>query len=104
MGELSGGDDVVVNGHFEGTLRVDRRVTVGPDGNVHGQIHAREVVVLGRVDGDIFASERAEMTGSASVFGNVHSPKIVIAEGAKLEGSVAMSGAETPVKPAGKSS
>lgn len=91
VGELTGGEDVVVNGRFEGTLRVERRVTVGPRGDVDGEIRAREVIVLGRVKGDVFASERAELTESAAVEGRVQAPKIVIAEGARLQGNVAMS-------------
>ena len=35
--------------------------------------------------------EKAELLASASVQGNVHAPKVIIAEGAQLQGSVAMS-------------
>jgi cytoskeletal protein CcmA (bactofilin family) len=100
VGELTGGEDVVVNGRFEGTLRVERRVTVGPRGDVDGEIRAREVIVFGRVKGDVLASERAELTESAAVEGKVQAPKIVIAEGAKLQGNVAMS-PETASAPGG---
>ncbi|MEO8191116.1 MAG: polymer-forming cytoskeletal protein [Acidobacteriota bacterium] len=101
VGELSGDEDIVVNGRFHGTLRVDRRVTVGPEGEVEGEIHARQVVVGGRVKGDVHASERAELTSSGAVEGSVHAPKVVIAEGARLEGSVAMSKDQTPAAPGG---
>ncbi|MCA1582392.1 MAG: polymer-forming cytoskeletal protein [Acidobacteria bacterium] len=92
VGELFGDEDIVVNGRFHGTLRVDRRVTIGPDGDVEGEIYARQVIVGGRVKGDVHAAERAELTSSGAVEGSVHAPKVVIAEGARLEGSVAMSG------------
>ncbi len=101
VGELSGDEDIVVNGRFHGTLRVDRRVTIGPEGEVEGEIHARQVVVGGRVKGDVHASERAELTSSGAVEGSVHAPKVVIAEGARLEGSVAMSGDKSPAAPGG---
>lgn len=101
MGELSGDEDIVVNGRFQGTLRVDRRVTIGPEGNIEGEIHARQVVVAGRVKGDVHASERAELTSSGAVEGSVHAPKVVIAEGARLEGSVAMSEEKIASAPAG---
>lgn len=90
-GELSGEEDVLVMGHLEGTVRVGERVTVGPGGNVEGDIHAKAVLVQGRVKGQILASERAELSATAVVEGGVESPKVVIAEGARLEGSVAMS-------------
>ena len=79
-------------------------MTVGSDGEVEGEIHARQVVVGGRVRGDVRASERAELTSSGAVEGSVQAPKVVIAEGARLEGSVAMAPEEKPGPPeAGKS-
>jgi cytoskeletal protein CcmA (bactofilin family) len=90
VGEISGEEDVVVLGHLEGTIRVGGRATVGPGGDVEGDVHARTVIVQGRVHGKIFGGERAELTATAVVEGSVEAPKIIIAEGARLEGSVAM--------------
>lgn len=91
VGDLTGDEDVVINGRLEGTIRVERRVTVGPEAHVEGNVRARQVVVSGRVHGEVVAGERAELTSSAVVEGSVQAPKIVIAEGARLEGSVATS-------------
>ncbi len=90
VGEMSSEDDVVVVGRVEGSLRVAQRVTVAPGGEVEGDIHARVILVQGRVHGQIFASEKAELAAASVVEGNVEAPKIVIAEGARLEGTVAM--------------
>ncbi|MFN2386546.1 MAG: polymer-forming cytoskeletal protein [Thermoanaerobaculia bacterium] len=92
VGDLSGDEDIVVNGHFEGRIRVDRStVTVGTGGQLDGDIAARSVVVGGKVRGQITANEKAELLESAIVEGSVQAPKVVIAEGAQLEGNVAMS-------------
>ena len=69
---------------------------MGGTGDLEGDILARSVVVAGKVQGQIVAQERAEMLASAEVRGSVQAPKIVIAEGARLEGSVAMT--QTPVE------
>jgi cytoskeletal protein CcmA (bactofilin family) len=66
-------------------------VTVGGTGDIKGDVLARSVVVAGKVEGQILAQERAELLASAEVKGSVQAPKVVIAEGAKLQGSVAMS-------------
>ena len=95
VGDLSGDEDIIVNGHFEGKIRVERTVTVGTGGQLDGDIAARSVVVGGRVRGQITADEKAELLESAIVEGSVQAPKIVIAEGAQLEGSVAMSSSHT---------
>ncbi len=49
------------------------------------------------MDGQIVAQERAELLASAEVKGSVQAPKVVIAEGARLEGSVAMTQGPTEV-------
>lgn len=91
VGELSGDEDVFVEGRFEGKIRVDRAVSIGSHGDLDADVEARHVLVSGKVRGHIVAAERAELTSSAVVHGSVQAPKIVIAEGARLEGSVAMS-------------
>jgi cytoskeletal protein CcmA (bactofilin family) len=93
VGELQGDEDIVIQGRLEGNAKVDRKVTIAASGEVRGDVHARSVIVGGRVYGQIRAEERAELLASASVEGNVHAPKVVIAEGAQLQGSVAMSAA-----------
>lgn len=91
VGEFTGDEDLVIQGRFEGNIDIRRRVTVAPSGEMKGDIHARSVIVGGRVQGEILADERAELLASASVQGNVNAPKVVIAEGAQLQGTVAMS-------------
>jgi len=90
VGELSGDDDIVVEGRIEGKIRTDRRVTIAASGDVEGDVLARSVLVAGTVRGQILASERAELAASAVVQGTVQAPKVVIAEGAQLQGSVSM--------------
>ena len=90
QGEISGEEDVLIQGFLEGNARVERKVTVAASGEVRGDLEARSVIVAGRVHGQIRAAERAELLATASVEGNVNAPKVVIAEGAQLQGSVAM--------------
>jgi cytoskeletal protein CcmA (bactofilin family) len=93
VGEISGDEDILVQGRLEGNVSVQRRVTVAPAGEIKGDVHGRSVVVGGKVQGEIRADEKAELLASASVQGNVHAPKVVIAEGAQLHGNVTMSSA-----------
>lgn len=99
VGEISGDEDIVIHGQFEGNIDIPRRVTVALPGQMKGDIHARSVIVGGRVHGQIRADERAELLASATVQGNVNAPKVVIAEGARLQGNVAMSTAGSPPPP-----
>jgi cytoskeletal protein CcmA (bactofilin family) len=91
VGDLTGGEDVLIGGRFEGKIRIEGRATIGPTGQVVGDVLARAVMVAGRVEGQIVAHERAELAASASVHGSVQAPRVIIAEGAQLQGSVTMS-------------
>jgi len=91
VGEMSGEDDVVIQGRFEGNIRIARSVTIASSGELEGDVQARSVSIAGRVHGHVRAEERAELLASATVQGNVQAPKVIIAEGAQLQGSVAMS-------------
>lgn len=102
VGEITGDEDILIHGRFEGNIEVNRSVTVAPSGEIKGDIHGRSVVVGGRVHGQIRADERAELLASASVQGNVSAPKVVIAEGAQLQGNVAMSAGDSPAAPVQK--
>lgn len=77
-------------------------MTIGPSGDVEGDVFARSVVVLGKVRGQIVASEKAELAASAVVEGTVQAPKVVIAEGAQLQGNVAMSAGSAEARSASK--
>lgn len=96
VGEITGDEDVSIQGRVEGNIDVTRRVTVAPSGEVEGDVHARTIVVGGKVRGHIRADERAELLASAAVQGDVLAPKVIVAEGAQLQGSVAMSAAPAP--------
>lgn len=86
-------------------MRLERNVTIGPTGDVEGDVLGKSVVVAGKVNGQILAKERAELLPSAVVKGTVQAPKVVIAEGAQLQGNVAMSSPGDPARNvSGKSS
>jgi cytoskeletal protein CcmA (bactofilin family) len=90
-GELSGSEDLYVDGQVEGTISLlGNSLTVGPNGQLHADIHAKTIVVQGKVEGSIEALERAELTKSAIVVGDVATQRMVVEEGAYLKGKVDM--------------
>jgi cytoskeletal protein CcmA (bactofilin family) len=90
VGDVSGDEDLVVNGKLEGKIRVDRKVVVNAGAEVEGDVQAKSVTIGGRVHGQVMASERAELLSTGRVQGNVHAPRIVMAEGAQIQGRVVM--------------
>ena len=90
-GELSGSEDLIVEGTVEGKVELREHVlTVGSHGKLKAEVFAKIVIVLGEVVGNITASEKVELRESGSVDGDVTAPRVGIAEGAHLRGSVDM--------------
>jgi len=88
-GDLSGKEDLLIEGHFEGTLNLQEHcVTVGPHGQVNGEIHARQVVIQGAVSGNISAREKIEIRKTGEVVGDLVAAAIAIEDGAYFKGSI----------------
>jgi cytoskeletal protein CcmA (bactofilin family) len=90
-GELSGSEDLTIEGHVEGKIELkDNVLTIGPNGRIKASVFAKAVIVLGEVNGNIAASEKVDIRDGGSVDGDIVSPKVAIAEGAHFRGSVDM--------------
>jgi cytoskeletal protein CcmA (bactofilin family) len=90
-GEITGDEDVLIEGRVEGQVRISRDVRVGASGVVKATIEAASVVVSGEVIGDCSAVSRVEIQASGKLTGNIRAPKIVISEGAMFKGNSDMS-------------
>ena len=90
-GEISGDEDVVVEGSVEGEIRITRDLRVGAGGVVKATVSAQSLIVSGEVVGDCEAMTRVEIQSTGRLTGNIRAPKIVIAEGAMFRGNSDMS-------------
>jgi len=88
-GEISGNEDLVVDGSVEGLIQLDeRKLTVGATAKVTADIIAREVVVYGTVKGNLRAKDRIEIKKDGSVNGDLTTARIMIEDGAYFKGSI----------------
>jgi cytoskeletal protein CcmA (bactofilin family) len=92
VGELSGDEDVLIEGQIEGEIRITRDLRVGAGGVVKAKVSAQSIIVSGEIVGDCEASGRVELQSTGKLTGNIRAPKIVIAEGALFRGNSDMSG------------
>jgi len=92
-GELSGSEDLYVDGQVEGSISLkNNSLTVGPHGQVKASVEAKGVVVQGKLDGNVQASDRVELRKSAVVNGDISTARISIEEGAFLKGKIDIQG------------
>ncbi len=103
-GELSGGEDLTIDGQVEGKVELrDHVLTVGANGRLKAQVFAKSIVVLGQVTGNLSATEKVDIGQNGSVEGDVVAPRVAIADGAHFRGSIDMQrkdGAVTPLRAA----
>lgn len=104
-GELSGSEDLTIEGHVEGRIELKENVlTIGANAKIRAEVFAKTVIVLGEVTGNVTASEKVDIRDNGSVDGDITSPRVAIAEGAHFRGSVDMQRAgakpSQPGKPA----
>jgi len=96
-GDLSGNEDLVIEGHVEGRVDLPNNLlTIGANGSVNAEIHAKTVVVIGKVTGNVSATERIEIQATGLVNGDVSAPRLVVAEGAVVNGSIEMGVKKAP--------
>ena len=88
-GEISGSEDLLLEGSVEGLVQLDeRKLTVGTTAKVTADIIAREVVVYGTVKGNLRAKDRIEIKKDGSVNGDLTTARIMIEDGAYFKGSI----------------
>jgi cytoskeletal protein CcmA (bactofilin family) len=89
-GEVTGNEDLFLDGQFEGKLNLTNNasVTIGPNGDVKADIFAREVIVRGRVDGKIMGREKIQLWSTSNVAGDLQTERLSIEDGAVLRGRV----------------
>lgn len=88
-GEISGSEDLTIEGSVEGLVQLDeRKLTVGATAKLTADIIAREVVVYGNVKGNLRAKDRIEIKKDGSVNGDLTTARIMIEDGAYFKGSI----------------
>jgi len=88
-GEISGNEDLLIDGSVEGVVRLnEKKLVIGTTANVKADIIAGQVVVRGNVRGNVRARNRIEIGNDGSVTGDLITPQVFIEEGALFKGSI----------------
>jgi len=88
-GEITGTEDLLVDGTVEGRIHLDeRKLTVGTTAKVTADIDARDVVVYGYLKGNVRAKRRIEIKKDGAIIGNLTTAQIMIEDGAGFKGTI----------------
>lgn len=90
-GDISGDENILVEGTVEGTIKISRDLKVGTGGCVKATVNAQSVVVAGEIEGDCQAEQRVHLEATGKLTGNIRAPRVMIVEGATFKGNSDMS-------------
>ncbi len=90
-GDLSGEEDLVVQGQVSGTISFsDHSVTIGKQGRAQADVYGKIISVEGEVKGKLFGEDKIVIRQSGNVRGDLHAPQVILEEGCKFKGSIDM--------------
>jgi cytoskeletal protein CcmA (bactofilin family) len=79
---------ILIEGKFQGDIKTDDQLVVGPTGKVKTDIVARRVTIAGTLIGNIIASEEVSLLHTGKVLGNINTPRLTVEPGVITEGKV----------------
>ena len=91
-GEISGDENLHVDGRVKGHIRLNGDLFVGANGVVEAEVEARNVIILGTLTGKVLAREKLEIQPSGRYNGESTAGSYEIREGAVFEGISKMLG------------
>lgn len=90
-GELSAGEDLVIEGTVEGKINQGKCcLTVKPKGVLIANVNATKIFIEGKVTGDLSATVSVSVRETGVVEGNIVAPRVAITEGATFNGNIQM--------------
>ena len=100
-GELTGNEDLTIEGKVDGKIVVkDHNLTIGANGNITAEVHAKTVIVVGSVTGNVTADDKVEIAPSGTLHGDIRAPRVSIQDGAKFKGAIDMESKGQAAQPA----
>jgi len=95
-GNIQGDEDLRVEGHFKGTIKVVGDFFVGQSGVVEADVEADNIVIQGQITGNVLARKQLEIQSSGQLLGDCQAKSIDIREGAIFEGRSSMLRSSAP--------
>ena len=84
-GEMELTCSLYIDGNFEGSIHSSSTITVGRNGKINGEVHAKKLIIQGLIEGSAEA-DRIEIHADGKMSGKVTSSELVIEAQAIFEG------------------
>ena len=96
-GEVSGGEDLLIEGRIEGRLSLTGcSITVGREGRLKADLLAKTFQVDGFVAGTLQGEEWIRLSETGRVRGKLIAPRVILEEGCNFKGTIDMDASAKP--------
>ncbi len=89
-GKIRSQGSVRVDGKLIGEVTASETLAVGLNGEIEGNVTAKNITVGGKIRGSITAAEKIVFEGKSVVKGDIRATRLVIDEGSIFDGKVSM--------------
>ena len=100
-GTIKSTNSVRVDGKIKGKLICKNTLTIGVNGEIEGDVEAKNAIVGGKIKGKIKVAEKLVLEAKSVLIGDLKASKLLIDEGAVFEGTSDM-GKKEPTEMEGK--
>lgn len=77
-----------IDGRFEGHIIECRKIIIGPDAVIKGNIFADDILLYGYCEGNLFATGDVKVFNSAVILGDIHTSSLLVEREASFRGNV----------------
>lgn len=89
-GELHGEEDLIIEGTVEGTISMEKSLTIEVEGKIKADIETENITVRGEVVGNLVARNKITIHNGAKIVGDIKAPRIELDDGAYYKGNITM--------------
>jgi cytoskeletal protein CcmA (bactofilin family) len=94
-GTVRTNNSIRVDGKIKGKLICKNTLTIGVNGEVEGEIEAKNAIIGGKIKGKIRVAEKLVLESKSVLIGDLKASKLLIDDGAVFEGTSDMGKKET---------
>lgn len=77
-----------IDGRFEGQIIECRRIIIGPDAMIKGNVFAEDILLYGYCEGNLYASGDVKVFDTAVMLGDIHAASVLVEKESTFHGNM----------------
>lgn len=98
-GTIKTDNSVRIDGKLKGKLICKNTLTVGLNGEIDGEVQAKNAIIGGKIKGKISIAEKLVLESKSVLIGELKASKLIIDEGAVFDGTADMADKKVEAEP-----